>query len=189
MQPFQSLSSTNCGGTLILLSLLLIPMGEYPGGEDEAVCISEVADGSESLPIGVLELDHVYDALGHPRRRYLCYSLLEDTEWSLMELAKKVAAWEQGIPEEKVTELQHERVYISLYHSHVPKLVDLGVISFDPKRELIRHAENAEQVLAALEGVGASLESQLEAHARTELTHMDEDDQLNGDDELDGDDE
>lgn len=117
----------------------------------------------------ILELDHVYEALGHSRRRYLCYTLLEDTEWTLDELARKVAAWENDVPEHEVTNYQQEEVYVSLYHAHVPKLVDERVLTFDDATETITTAENAEQVLIALEGMGASLDSNQEVHARSDM--------------------
>jgi hypothetical protein len=126
-----------------------------------------VEDGR--LAPDVVELDHVYEALGHPRRRYLCYTLLEDTSWTLSELASKIAAWENDVPEHAVTNAQQERVYVSLYHAHVPKLVDEGILTFDDATETIRAAENADQVLAALEGMGASLDSNQEAHARGDM--------------------
>ncbi|MFB6139709.1 MAG: hypothetical protein ABEJ26_04660 [Halosimplex sp.] len=119
-------------------------------------------------PAEILDLDHVYAALDHPRRRYLCYTLLEDDEWTLEELAAKVAAWEDGAPEREVTARRRENVYVSLYHAHVPKLVDLGVVAFDEGRETITPAEHAEQVLTALQGMGASLDANQETHARGE---------------------
>lgn len=117
----------------------------------------------------VLELDHVYEALCHPRRRYLCYSLLESTQWSLTDLATKITAWEDDVPDHVVTERQRERVYVSLYHAHVPKLVSEDVIAFDDVNETITPAENADQVLAALEGVGTSLDGSQETYARGEM--------------------
>jgi hypothetical protein len=117
-------------------------------------------------PADILELDHVYEALGHSRRRYLCYTLLEDIEWTLDELARKIAAWENDVPEYDVTNSQQEAVYVALYHAHVPKLVDEGVLAFDDATEEITAAENAKQVLLALEGMGASLDSNQESHAR-----------------------
>jgi len=120
-------------------------------------------------PEGILELDHVYEALDHPRRRYLCYTLLEDTEWSLTDLATKVVAWENDVSEQAVTDRQRERMYVSLYHAHVPKLVDDGIVSFDASAETIAAAENAEQVLQALSGMGATLNSGQESHARGEM--------------------
>jgi hypothetical protein len=136
----------------------------------------DVQSGSESVgvegqlpPREILELDHVYEALGHSRRRYLCYTLLERTEWSLTDLATKIAAWENDVPERAVTGLQRERVYVSLYHTHVPKLVDDGVVTLEESTETIAPAENATQVLAALEGMGATLDSNQETHARGEM--------------------
>ncbi|MUV58028.1 hypothetical protein [Halogeometricum sp. CBA1124] len=129
-----------------------------------------VDSGPADVPSrAVLELDHVYEALGHPRRRYLCYTLLESTEWSLTDLATKIAAWENDVPEGAVTEDQRERVYVSLYHAHVPKLADERVVAFDDASETITFAENAEQVLTALQGMGASLDANQEAHARGEM--------------------
>lgn len=130
---------------------------------------SPPAEVTSLPPQEILELDHVYKALGHSRRRYLCYSLLEDTQWSMTDLATKIAAWENDIPEHAVTEHQRERVHVSLYHAHVPKLVDEGVITFDDVNETITPAENADQVLAALEGMGASLDSKQETHARGDM--------------------
>jgi hypothetical protein len=126
-------------------------------------------DGTRLPPPEILELDAVYEALGHPRRRYLCYTLLESTEWSLTELATKMAAWERGAPEHAVTAEERERMYVSLYHAHVPKLVDDGVVAFDEATGRITAAEHADQVLAALEGMGASLDADQETHARGEM--------------------
>lgn len=136
-------------------------------GDPTQSAVRETSD----LPISpeLLELDHVYEALAHSRRRYLCYTLLEDTEWSLDELSRKVAAYENDVSEGSVAPDQHERVYVSLYHAHVPKLADDGVITFDESTEKITAAENAQQVLAALEGIGATLDSTQETHARSEM--------------------
>ncbi|GAB3670011.1 DUF7344 domain-containing protein [Halopiger thermotolerans] len=145
-------------------------MGDDTGHHDDGdIDSASPLAGEGPLPQAVLELDHVYEALGHPRRRYLCYTLLETTEWTLTDLATKIAAWENDIPDHEVTTLQRERVYVSLYHAHVPKLVDEGVITFDDATETITPAENAAQVLLALEGVGASLDSNQEAHARSDM--------------------
>lgn len=144
-------------------------MEEDSSRDERAANAAQSVVPIRQLSPGVLKLDHVYDALGHPRRRYLCYTLLEDAEWSLTDLATKIAAWEQEIPEDEVGAHQRERVYVSLYHAHVPKLVDLGVITFDAETETIRPDTNAEQVLAALRGVGASLDAKQEAHARSAI--------------------
>ncbi|RBI60816.1 hypothetical protein DMJ13_17985 [halophilic archaeon] len=143
---------------------------EHPEHSEDTPTPSSTDQSHErTLPPELLKINHVYSALGHPRRRYLCYTLLEDTEWPLTNLATKVAAWENDIPESAVSASQHDRAYVSLYHAHVPKLVDEGVITFDEETETITAAEHAEHVLAALEGIGGSLDSLQEAHARGEM--------------------
>ncbi|WP_255195356.1 DUF7344 domain-containing protein [Halorarius litoreus] len=137
---------------------------------DEKATSDASAPPDKQLPSpDFLEIEPVYEALGHSRRRYLCYTLFETTEWSLTDLATKIAAWENDIPEHAVSADQREEVYVSLYHAHVPKLVDEDVITFDEATETITTAEHAEQVLTALEGIGASLDSNQEAHARSEM--------------------
>lgn len=141
---------------------------DIEGGNDHV----EISSGSTDRPIvpaGVLELDHVYEALGHSRRRYLCYTLLEDTEWSLDDLASKIAAWESDVPAGAVPEDEKRNVYISLYHAHVPKLVEDSIVTFDEDSRTISMGPNAIQVLQALHGMGASVDAGQETHARSEL--------------------
>lgn len=120
---------------------------------------------SSSRPPAYLDLNHVFDALAHPRRRYLLYTLSEEAEWTLWELATKVASWELDIPLDMVTDDEIERVYVSLYHNHIPRLVEDDVIEFSEGAETISAASNAEQVLAALEGVGGSTDHRQQEHA------------------------
>lgn len=119
----------------------------------------------DSVP-ATLELDHVFEALAHPRRRYLLYTLLDDAEWSLEEVSRKLAAWEEGVPVETLTDQEVERVYVSLYHNHVPKLVAEDIVEFVEATETIRPSGNAEQVLNVLENAGGSGDADQEAHAR-----------------------
>ncbi|RQG95098.1 DUF7344 domain-containing protein [Natrarchaeobius chitinivorans] len=144
-------------------------MAGEPDPDEEATSNVSASTEKQLPPPAVLEIEPVYEALGHSRRRYLCYTLLEDTEWSLTDLATKIAAWENDVSEHEVTENQRDRVYVSLYHAHVPKLVDESVITFDEATETITTAEHAEQVMTALEGLGASLDANQETHARSEM--------------------
>ncbi|WP_136601784.1 DUF7344 domain-containing protein [Salinigranum halophilum] len=113
----------------------------------------------------VLELNHVFSALGHSRRRYLMYALVENPQWTLTELATKLAAWEDDCHEDDVEPHRRDEMYISLYHSHIPKLVDEGVVEYDPDEETIAQSTHAEQVLNALAGAGGSLDLVQEQHA------------------------
>jgi hypothetical protein len=145
-------------------------MPDQPHEDDEVDSGAESQSAGRRLPPEeILEVDHVYEALAHSRRRYLCYTLLEDTRWTLTDLATKIAAWENDVPEHAVTDDTRERAYVSLYHAHVPKLVEEGIITFDRATEMITAAENASQVLKALEGIGTSLDSNQETHARGDM--------------------
>ena len=121
------------------------------------------------IPEHILELDYVFQSIANSRRRYLLYTLESKTEWSVTELATKLVAWETDTPEKDIPQEEIDRMFASLYHAHIPKLVDEQVIEFDDETEIIRPGENAEQVLTALAGAGASLDNRQEAHARSEM--------------------
>ena len=112
----------------------------------------------KEIPRAVLEQDHVYAAVGHSRRRYLCCALFEKAEWSLTELATKTAALEQEVPEREIQQTQREQMYISLYHTHVPKLAEAGVLEFDENSETIRADRNIDHVLMILDAIAAGLD-------------------------------
>lgn len=149
---------------------------EPPDGDDNAADSrrTETAAGedvSRGLPASVLELDEVFAALGHARRRYLLYTLVDgSSEETLPELAVKIAAWEQDKSISEVTDEERRRVHISLYHSHIPKLVDLDVLEYDEGENVIVRALNTEQVQAVLEGAGAELDDRQEKHAQRKRT-------------------
>ena len=115
----------------------------------------------------VLELDEVFEALDHPRRRYLLYTLVNGgNKEALPYLAAKIAAWEQGTDMSEVTDEKQQKVHASLYHSHIPKLTALEIVDYQEKEDIIVRAVNTDQVQAVLDGAGAELDSRQEAHAR-----------------------
>ncbi len=101
-------------------------------------------------PSAELPPDHVFDALGSRRRRYLCYALLGRERVDLDAAAERIAAWEVDDADSRATVEAVDAVRLSLYHVHVPKLVEDDVIRFDPEREQIRHGPAAGPVLDAL---------------------------------------
>jgi hypothetical protein len=91
--------------------------------------------------------------LNDRRRRYVLYALAEDPEWTLQELATRLVAWEEGVEDDDVGPNCRERRYISLYHTHVPKLADEGVVEFDADAERITPGERAAGVIEFLAAV------------------------------------
>lgn len=129
-------------------------------------CRSLETDGSGASDTEEpLELDALLESLEHPRRRYLLYALSDGSGTSLSELAAMIAAWETGVPPEDVDEVDRDRVFIALYHAHVPKLEREGVVDFDRGTEAVRLGPNGRQALDALEGMGGSRDASLEEHA------------------------
>jgi len=115
------------------------------------------------------EFENVYEALNHPRRRYICYALRADTDWSLRELATKVAAWEGDIPASAVTDQQREEMYQSLYQTHVPNLADKGVVTLDKTTEPVRPGKKSERAQDVLDNRGTNYDFNQEVHARSEI--------------------
>lgn len=135
-------------------------------GDDDAACSASTPQADAYRHSEILDADHVYEALAQPRRRYVCYAALVEGVTALPALANQVAARVYDVDASEVTDVQRERVYISLYHVHVPKLAAASVVEFDEERETVTPGRNAEQVLRAFEFVGASLDADRGAHER-----------------------
>lgn len=94
-----------------------------------------------------LALDTVFEALSHRRRRYVLACLAEDeAPTPLTALAEEVASRENEAP---VSEISHEEILerrISLEHRHLPKLADVGLISYDREQNLVREKGAADRV-------------------------------------------
>ncbi|WP_425494272.1 DUF7344 domain-containing protein [Natronoglomus mannanivorans] len=92
-------------------------------------------------------LDVVFDLLADQRRRYVLACLTDRTEAiGLADLAADVAAREN---EGTVTEPPKETVrtiHTSLYHTHIPKLVEAGAVEYDQDRDLVRVSKTDGQI-------------------------------------------
>lgn len=80
----------------------------------------------------------IFAALAHPRRRTILTILTErQRPLSEHDLVAHVAACEHGKPLLEVTDEEHHEIQVSLYHCHLPKLEDLGVIERDSDGETV----------------------------------------------------
>lgn len=104
--------------------------------------ISDVAERSDSDD---LSIDVVCDLLANQRRRNALACLIDHTQAiALTDLAEDVAVREN---EETLTEIPKETVrtiHTSLYHVHIPKLVDVGAVEYDQNRDLVRVSGTAD---------------------------------------------
>jgi DNA-binding transcriptional ArsR family regulator len=94
-----------------------------------------------------LSQDVIFDILSSPRRRYVLYYLRkEGGPIDLTQLAERVAAWENKTTVENLTNQERKRVYVSLYQTHVPKLSDVGIVSYDQESGMVDITEQAHEV-------------------------------------------
>lgn len=105
--------------------------------------------------------DRVHSLLATCRRRYFLYCLyLYANPMPLLDVAGQIAEWEHGEPEDELLDERMD-VYISLYHNHVPKLVDADVVAYDRSEDVVERDRNADKLRPYLERVVAT---DLETH-------------------------
>lgn len=93
---------------------------------------------------GSLTRSTLHDLLSSERRRVTLSYLVEHGSLALPDLADEIARHEHDgalsqIPEENVL-----RIYLTLYHKHIPKLSRAGVVAYDQASDRVALAENAD---------------------------------------------
>ena len=76
--------------------------------------------------------DASYEVLSNPRRRVVCSVLCRCDRLPVSDLASHIVARETGEPLEDVPTETIESVQIDLYHRHLPKLEDAGLVAWQP---------------------------------------------------------
>lgn len=68
--------------------------------------------------------------LGHPYRRYLLWTLyLSSPPLPLADVADLITVWETDEAADRNRD-RRLRIYMALYHDHLPELVDAGVVDY-----------------------------------------------------------
>ncbi|WP_247000869.1 DUF7344 domain-containing protein [Halosolutus gelatinilyticus] len=92
-------------------------------------------------------LDAVCDLLANQRRQYVLACLIDHTQAiALTNLAENVAVRENERPRTEIPKETVRTISTSLYHAHIPKLVDAGVVEYDQDRDLVRISETTHLV-------------------------------------------
>jgi DNA-binding transcriptional ArsR family regulator len=82
--------------------------------------------------------DALFDALSHRYRRFALAALCgRDEPVALADLAVEVTEQETGEIGENLSKERAREIEISLYHVHVPKLDDTGIVEFDRDRNTV----------------------------------------------------
>lgn len=116
---------------------------------------SPEADWSGSQPPEAtddLPTDTAFDVLAHHRRRYaLQYLRSYGSRMSLADLADEIAVREHEVPIKDIPAETVKRIYLSLYHRHIPKLEDAGVVTYSQQRDAVALTEQASELMPHLE--------------------------------------
>ena len=86
----------------------------------------------------------VYFAIRAPRRRSLIEHLSRGAPRSKSELAKEIAADVYNMEIESLTNNDYRNVYTSLNQTHLPCLIDAGIVTCGPRKEKISPGPNYE---------------------------------------------
>ncbi|AGB39221.1 DUF7344 domain-containing protein [Natronococcus occultus] len=114
-------------------------MADYRS-EDTEDHVTATEQGVERPVIGGRRatIDESLSLLSNRRRRDVLYRLSEADVTSVDSLAATIAAREASVPAEQLSADDRERVRIELYHTHLPKLADRGLIEYDDRSGTVR---------------------------------------------------
>lgn len=98
-------------------------------------------NSADSLPEAT-----VYDLLSAERRLHVIDAIKPRRDCSRSELIDEVAEAEYGRPIEDIDARERKSIAASLYQTHLPKLADYGVISWDRETDMVGAGVRFEQV-------------------------------------------
>ncbi len=91
--------------------------------------------------------DELFQLLSNRRRRFALHACRTvETPISLSDLAEQVAAWEYEKDIADVTPEERRRVYTSLQQTHLPSLVEAGVLDVEDKQVSLSEGADAFEV-------------------------------------------
>lgn len=93
-----------------------------------------------------VSLDALFDLLAAFRRREALVTLLTHEALSLPDLADEVAVAERGEPLTRIDADDVLEVYLSLYHTHVPKLAGEGLVEYDQDDDYVALTDAAREL-------------------------------------------
>lgn len=88
--------------------------------------------------------DTLLDVLSYSRRRQILSRLDSGrTPMSLANLADEIVVHERDAPLAEIPAGDVKQVYMSLYHSHVPRLEDADLVEYDQERDAVSLRERS----------------------------------------------
>lgn len=93
--------------------------------------------------------DALLGVLSNSRRRFVLSCLEEHaTPMALADVADELATRERDAPIREIPEDDVAAIDMSLYHVHVPKLSDAGLVEYSQERDAVALAEDGDEIPA-----------------------------------------
>lgn len=111
--------------------------------------MEDMAD-SESSPSGTRTLNQntIHRLLSDEQRRHVLSCLTDHGSMALPDLADEVAAREHDASLPQVPDDAVLTTYLTLYHTHIPKLAEADVVRYDQDQDLVALGEHADRLRA-----------------------------------------
>ncbi|MEF8771704.1 DUF7344 domain-containing protein [Halodesulfurarchaeum sp.] len=82
--------------------------------------------------------DELFQVLSNRRRRYAVHAIKQESgPAQIGDVAERVASWEYDVERAELSYDERKRIYTALQQSHLPKMDDAGIVSFDKERGVI----------------------------------------------------
>ena len=92
-------------------------------------------------------INTIFQIFAHHRRRYALRGLrMHETPMALADLADEVAIRENEAPLTEISAEEVKRIYMSLYHTHIPKLADADLVRYDQECDSVILLESPEEI-------------------------------------------
>lgn len=109
---------------------------------------SNERDESEFAAVSDLdvETDVLFDVLSDSRRRFVIACLRKyATPMALGDIADELAIWEHDAEITEIPAAEVTSIYASLYHMHIPKLADAGIVEYSQERDAVTLTESGDE--------------------------------------------
>lgn len=99
-----------------------------------------------------MDPDALFVVLSNPRRRFVLVCLDEyGTPMRLSDLADELAEWEHDAPLPEIPADEVQSIYLSLYHHHLPKMEDAGIVEYSQERDAVHLYEEHESLVSLVD--------------------------------------
>lgn len=91
--------------------------------------------------------DDLFEVLSNAHRRFVVSCLAtHPNPLAVADFATELACWECKTPSDHISAEQVESRYINLYHVHIPKMADAGILRYNQEQDTIALADECDGI-------------------------------------------